>query len=43
MNAAIGANALKPAIDETFAFADAPKACHAMEAAGHFGKIAIAL
>ena len=41
MNAAIGANGLKPVIDQTVAFADAPKAYHAMEAAGHFGKIVI--
>jgi NADPH:quinone reductase-like Zn-dependent oxidoreductase len=41
MNAAIGASGMKPVIDETFAFADAPRAYHAMEAAGHFGKIVI--
>ncbi len=41
MNAAISANGLKPVIDETAAFADAPAAYHAMEAAGHFGKIVI--
>ncbi len=41
MNAAIEAGDLKPVIDRRFAFADAPDAYRCMEAAGHFGKIAI--
>lgn len=41
MNAAITANGLKPVIDKTVEFADAPAAYNAMEAAGHFGKIVI--
>ena len=41
MNAAIEAGSLRPVIDRRFAFADAPAAYRCMEAAGHFGKIAI--
>jgi NADPH:quinone reductase-like Zn-dependent oxidoreductase len=41
MNRAISLHGLKPVIDETFAFADARAAYHAMAAAGHFGKIVI--
>lgn len=41
MNRAIGAHAMKPVIDRTFAFDDARAAYHAMQAAGHFGKLVI--
>ncbi len=41
MNTAIAAHELKPVIDQTLAFDDAPAAYHAMQAAGHFGKIVI--
>lgn len=41
MNRAIELHGLKPVIDTTFDFADAPDAYHAMRAAGHFGKLAI--
>lgn len=41
MNAAISLHGLEPVIDTTFAFDDAKAAYHAMEAAGHFGKIVI--
>ena len=43
MNRAIETIGLKPVIDETVGFADAPRAYHRMAGAGHFGKIAIAL
>ncbi len=43
MNAAIAANRLEPVIDRSFDFAAAPDAYRHMEAAGHFGKIAITL
>ena len=38
---AIEAAKLRPVIDRTIAFADAPAAYHAMAGAGHFGKIVI--
>ena len=41
MNRAIAAHRLKPVIDRTFAFEDAKAAYHAMQAAGHFGKLVI--
>ena len=41
MNAAIAANHLKPVIDRTFGFDEAPAAYTAMRAAGHFGKLVI--
>lgn len=41
MNRAIGAHRMKPVIDRTFAFEDARSAYHAMQAAGHFGKLVI--
>ena len=41
MNRAIAQAALKPVIDQRFAFADARSAYHAMAAANHFGKIVI--
>lgn len=41
MNRAIAQSQLKPVIDQEFAFEDAPDAYHAMEAAGHFGKLVI--
>jgi NADPH:quinone reductase-like Zn-dependent oxidoreductase len=41
MNDAIAANELKPVIDHSVAFDEAPAAYHAMQAAGHFGKIVI--
>lgn len=43
MNRAIEAAGMKPVIDQTIPFADAPKAYHAMAGAGHFGKIAISI
>jgi NADPH:quinone reductase-like Zn-dependent oxidoreductase len=43
MNEAIAANGLEPVIDRRFDFAEAPDAYRHMEAAGHFGKITIAL
>lgn len=42
MNRAIEAAGMMPVIDLTVPFAEAPKAYHAMQAAGHFGKIVIA-
>ncbi|MCP5083557.1 MAG: NAD(P)-dependent alcohol dehydrogenase [Alphaproteobacteria bacterium] len=41
MNRAIAAHGLKPVIHETFAFEEAKSAYHAMEAAGHFGKLVV--
>lgn len=41
MNRAIAAAGLKPVIDRTFAFDEAPEAYRAMKAAGHFGKLVI--
>lgn len=41
MNAAIGANNLKPVIDRTFDFDDARAAYHCMQSDSHFGKIVI--
>jgi NADPH:quinone reductase-like Zn-dependent oxidoreductase len=41
MNRAIALHEMKPIIDQTFAFADARAAYHAMAAAGHFGKLVI--
>ena len=41
MNAAIAANHLKPVIDQSFDFDQAPAAYAAMRAAGHFGKLVI--
>ncbi|MEM7268005.1 MAG: NAD(P)-dependent alcohol dehydrogenase [Pseudomonadota bacterium] len=41
MNRAIEAHAIKPVIDMSVPFAEAPKAYHAMRAAQHFGKIVI--
>ena len=41
MNKAIGQAGLKPVVDSTFAFADAPAALRRMESAQHFGKIVI--
>ncbi len=41
MNRAIAAAELRPVIDRTFAFEEAPKAYRAMQAAGHFGKLVI--
>ncbi len=43
MNAAISGGGMHPIIDQTFAFDDAPGAYHAMRAAGHFGKLVIAI
>jgi NADPH:quinone reductase-like Zn-dependent oxidoreductase len=42
MNKALELHSIKPVIDHTVPFADARAAYHAMEAAGHFGKIVIA-
>ncbi len=41
MNRAIAAAELRPVIDRTFAFEEAPEAYRAMQAAGHFGKLVI--
>ena len=41
MNRAIAAHELKPVIHETFSFEEARSAYHAMEAAGHFGKLVV--
>jgi len=41
MNRAIAASGLRPVIDRTFAFEEAPQAYRAMKAAGHFGKLVI--
>ena len=41
MNAAIGANSMKPVIDRTFDFDDARAAYHCMQSDSHFGKIVI--
>ena len=41
MNKAIAASVLKPVIDSTFAFREAPAALRHMESATHFGKIVI--
>jgi NADPH:quinone reductase-like Zn-dependent oxidoreductase len=41
MNAAMALHGIEPVIDRTFAFDEARAAFHAMEAAGHFGKIVI--
>jgi len=42
MNRALALHGIRPVIDRTVPFADARDAYRAMEAAGHFGKIAIA-
>ncbi|GAB4231323.1 MAG: NAD(P)-dependent alcohol dehydrogenase [Kiloniellaceae bacterium] len=41
MNRAIAAAELRPVIDRTFKFEEAPEAYRAMKAAGHFGKLVI--
>ncbi|RYG44597.1 NAD(P)-dependent alcohol dehydrogenase [bacterium] len=41
MNAAIEANGLRPVIDQTFEYDDAPAAYEALAGAGHFGKIVV--
>ena len=41
MNRAIAHHDIRPVIDRTFAFDDAKAAYHAMQAAGHFGKLVI--
>ena len=41
MNRAISAHGIRPVIDQSFAFEDAPEAYRTMRAAGHFGKIVI--
>jgi NADPH:quinone reductase-like Zn-dependent oxidoreductase len=43
MNRAIAGHDLRPVIDRTFDFADAPAAYRVMRAAGHFGKLAITM
>ncbi|MCH9671611.1 MAG: NAD(P)-dependent alcohol dehydrogenase [Gammaproteobacteria bacterium] len=43
MNKAISHHQLHPVIDQTFEFADAPAAFHAMHKAGHFGKIVVTM
>ena len=41
MNRAIAVAELRPVIDRTFAFEEAPEAYRAMKAAGHFGKLVV--
>jgi NADPH:quinone reductase-like Zn-dependent oxidoreductase len=41
MNRAVAAAGLRPVIDRTFGFDEAPEAYRAMKAAGHFGKLVI--
>jgi NADPH:quinone reductase-like Zn-dependent oxidoreductase len=41
MAAAIGRNGIKPVIDKTFDFSEAPDALRYMQNAGHFGKIVL--
>jgi NADPH:quinone reductase-like Zn-dependent oxidoreductase len=41
MNSAIEGNRLKPVIDKTFAFHEAPEALRYMESRSHFGKIVV--
>jgi NADPH:quinone reductase-like Zn-dependent oxidoreductase len=41
MNRAIAASGLRPVIDRSFGFEEAPEAYRAMKAAGHFGKLVI--
>jgi NADPH:quinone reductase-like Zn-dependent oxidoreductase len=41
MNRAIAASGLRPVIDRSFGFEEAPDAYRAMKAAGHFGKLVI--
>lgn len=43
MNKAISQNSLRPVIDKTFSFQAAPEAYQHMQAAAHFGKIAISI
>ncbi len=43
MNHAIESNRLKPVIDKTFAFREAPEALRYMESGSHFGKIVVRL
>jgi len=40
---AVAAVGLKPAVDQVFAFADAPAAYRTLAAAGHFGKLAVTI
>jgi NADPH:quinone reductase-like Zn-dependent oxidoreductase len=41
MNRAIAAGALKPIIDQVFAFDEAPAAYRHLQSARHFGKVVI--
>jgi NADPH:quinone reductase-like Zn-dependent oxidoreductase len=41
MASAIGRSGIKPVIDKTFDFTEAPDALRYMQQAGHFGKIAM--
>jgi NADPH:quinone reductase-like Zn-dependent oxidoreductase len=43
MNKAIGLSGLKPVVDATFPFSEAPAALQHMESAAHFGKIVVAM
>jgi NADPH:quinone reductase-like Zn-dependent oxidoreductase len=43
MNRAISQHKLKPVIDRTFAFAEAPAAYRYLESGAHFGKVVIAV
>lgn len=43
MNRAIEAGGIRPVIDRSFSFEDAPEAYRAMRAAGHFGKLVIGI
>ncbi len=41
MNRAVAATGLRPVIDRSFGFEEAPEAYRAMKAAGHFGKLVV--
>ncbi|AYV56780.1 zinc-dependent alcohol dehydrogenase family protein [Leptospira kmetyi] len=41
MNIAIGTNKIKPVVDETFSFEEAPKAFETLKSGKHFGKVCI--
>ncbi len=41
MNEALASSALRPIIDRSFAFEDAPQALRYLESGAHFGKVCI--
>ncbi|HYU35182.1 MAG TPA: zinc-binding dehydrogenase [Thermoanaerobaculia bacterium] len=41
MTRAIAQHGMRPVVDRTFAFEEAPAACELMAASGHFGKICV--